>query len=231
MNDHFCPNPFIYLTNSLEGSVKFCCLAHRGINDDNGKPFESGKANINDIWNSKDLNNVRQSMIDNIPVKECEVCYKLEKMGGGSLRTDLMAYWMNGNGREKFEKAMAEYNAKQSMTSPVSIEIRSGSICNLKCRMCYPTASILIEKEFNKLRRKEPQWVKISNDPGSSQVDHDKYFSEVVNHFEHLDILRFSGGEPFLNDTTNAIIAEAARTGHSKHIDLFVNTNFTKITT
>jgi MoaA/NifB/PqqE/SkfB family radical SAM enzyme len=97
--------------------------------------------------------------------------------------------------------------------------------------MCYPTASVLIEKEFKKIRKTEPQWTKISMDQGSSHIDHDKYFNEIVNNFDHIDILRFSGGEPFLNDTTNAVITEAANTGHSKHIDLFVNTNFTKITT
>jgi sulfatase maturation enzyme AslB (radical SAM superfamily) len=231
MNDYFCPNPFVYLTNSLEGTVKYCCLVHRGIKDDAGVTFDSDKANAYDIWNSNDLNGVRQQMINGTPVKDCEQCYKLEKMGGGSLRTDLLAYWMHGKGQAKFEKAIAEYNSGQSMSGPVSVEVRSGSICNLKCRMCYPTASILIEKEFNKLHKTEPQWTKISMDKGSSQIDHAKYFDEIVNNFDHIDILRFSGGEPFLNDTTNEVIAKAAATGHSKHIDLFVNTNFTKITT
>ena len=231
MNDHFCPNPFIYLTNSLEGTVKYCCLVHRGIKDNDGNTFESAKASTNEIWNSADLNNVRQQMIDGVAVKDCQQCYDLEKIGGGSLRNDLMAYWMNGKGRAKFEKAMEEYKAGQGMSGPVSVEIRSGSICNLKCRMCYPTASILIEKEFKKIHKTEPSWTKISMDQGSSHIDHDKYFDEIVNNFDHIDILRFSGGEPFLNDTTNAVIAKAAASGHSKHIDLCVNTNFTKITT
>ena len=231
MNDYFCPNPFVYLTNSLEGTVKYCCLVHRGINDNNGSTFESAKASTDEIWNSNDLNKVRSQMIEGTPVKDCEQCYKLEQMGGGSLRTDLVAYWIKGKGRAKFEKAMEEYKSGQSMTGPVSVEVRSGSICNLKCRMCYPTASILIEKEFNKLHKLEPQWTKISMDKGSSLIDHDKYFDEIVNNFSHIDILRFSGGEPFLNETTNAVIAKAAATGHSKHIDLCVNTNFTKITT
>lgn len=230
MNDYFCPNPFIYLTNSLEGTVKYCCLVYRGIKDDNGNTFASDSVNMDEVWNSKDLNNVRQQMIDGVPSKDCQQCYDLEKMGGGSYRNDLISFWMNGNGRKKLDNAIAEHRSGQSMTGPVSIEIRSGSICNLKCRMCYPTASVLIEKEFNKLHRTEPQWIKISSDPGSSQIDHDKYFDEVVDRLEHIDILRFSGGEPFLNDTTNAVIAKAASSGHSKHIDLFVNTNFTKIT-
>lgn len=231
MNKHFCPNPFIYLTNSLEGTVKYCCLVNRGIKDNNGETFKSSRADLNEVWNSKDLNSVRQQMIDGVPLKDCEQCYNIEKTGGGSLRTDLISYWMDGKGRPEFIKAMEEFKSKQFMTGPVSIEVRSGSICNLKCRMCYPTASILIEKEFEKIKKTEPQWIKISSDPGSSNIDHNKYFNEILNYFDHIDILRFSGGEPFLNDTTNEIISKAADTGHSKHIDLFVNTNFTKITT
>lgn len=231
MNNHFCPNPFVYLTNSLEGIVKYCCLVHRGINDDTGKPFQSSVANVKEIWNSKDLNNVRRQMLDGIPVKDCSGCYKLEEMGGGSLRTDLIAHWMHGSRKEHFDKMMAEYHAGQGMSGPVSMEIRTGNLCNLKCRMCYPTASVLIEKEFNKLRKQESEWHKISTDIGSSMLSHDNYFQEVIDNFHRMDALRFSGGEPFLTDITLQIIHEAASTGHSSHIDLFVNTNFTRITT
>ena len=231
MNNHFCPNPFVYLTNSLEGIVKYCCLVNRGINDDSGNPFQSSVANVKEIWNSKDLNKVRQQMLDGVPVKDCIGCYKLEKMGGGSLRTDLLSHWMHGSRKEHFDKMMAEYLGGQGMSGPVSMEIRTGNLCNLKCRMCYPTASVLIEKEFNKLRKQEPEWHKISTDIGSSRLSHDNYFQEVIDNFHRMDALRFSGGEPFLTDITLKIIHEAASTGHSSHIDLFVNTNFTRITT
>jgi organic radical activating enzyme len=231
MNEYFCPNPFVYATNSLEGIVKYCCLVQRGIKDDNGNEFKSSNASLSEVWNSKDLNNVRQQMIEGKPVNDCEVCYKLERMGGGSLRTDLTAHWMNGPRKEHFDKALAEYHAGQGMSGPVSMEIRTGNLCNLKCRMCYPTASVLIEKEFIKLRKQDSEWNKISNDIGSSMLSHDGYFQEVINNFHRMDALRFSGGEPFLTDITLQIIHEAASTGHSSHIDLFVNTNFTRITT
>ena len=231
MNNYFCPNPFVYLTNSLEGIVKYCCLVQRGVEDEKGKAYKSSEASVNEIWNSKDLNNIRQQMLDGKPVKDCAGCYKLEEMGGGSLRTDLIAHWMHGPRKEHFDKALAEYQAGQGMTGPVSMEIRTGNLCNLKCRMCYPTASVLIEKEFNKLRKQEPEWHKISNDIGSSMLSHDKYFQEVVDNFHRIDALRFSGGEPFLTDITLQVIHEAANSGHSSHIDLFVNTNFTRVTT
>ena len=231
MNEHFCPNPFVYVTNSLEGIVKYCCLVQRGIEDDNGNVFKSDDANLQEVWNSKDLNNVRQQMIEGKAVKDCEVCYKLEQMGGGSLRTDLLSHWMNGPRKEQFDNALAEYHSGQGMTGPVSMEIRTGNLCNLKCRMCYPTASVLIEKEFNKLRKQDSEWNKISDDIGSSMLSHDGYFQEVIDNFHRMDALRFSGGEPFLTDITLKIIHEAARTGHSSHIDFFVNTNFTRITT
>jgi organic radical activating enzyme len=231
MNKHFCPNPFIYLTNSTEGQVKFCCLVNRGIKDANGNEYNSSTANMNEVWNSQDLNAIRAKMIAGEAVPECRECYKIEEHGGGSLRKDLMSGWYNGENKERLQKALDEYQSGQAMTGPVSVEVRTGSICNLKCRMCRPADSILIEKEYNKLNRTtDGKWQTLHFGSGSSTIEHDKYFLETINNFQHIDVLRFSGGEPFLNESTNHLIAEAARTGHSQHIELFVNTNFTRIT-
>ena len=88
-------------------------------------------------------------------------------------------------------------------------DVRFSSICNLKCRMCYPTCSILIEKEFNKIQKTEPGWHKLSFGPGSSDIMHDKYFLETIKNFENIEVLRFSGGEPFLNEHLKEIFYKA----------------------
>lgn len=230
MNSSFCPNPFIYLTNSTDSKIKYCCLINDGIKDNDGKLFSSDSANMTEVWNCNEINNVRKKMINDVKLPQCQVCYKAEEKGGSSLRLDLLSYWYNGSKRPEFQKMYDEYLSETTMTGPVSVEVRTGSICNLKCRMCYPSCSILIEKEYNKIQKTEPGWHKLRFGSGSSTVIHDKYFLETVKNFENIEVLRFSGGEPFLNESTNHLISEAAKSGHSKHIDLYVNTNFTKIT-
>jgi sulfatase maturation enzyme AslB (radical SAM superfamily) len=163
-------------------------------------------------------------------IPECSQCYKIEETGGGSLRKDLLSRW-NREKHDQFQQIVSDYQSGKPLDGPVSVEVRTGSICNLKCRMCSPNDSVLIEKEYNKLDRVTVgEWKTLSFFPGSSHVKHDKYFHETVKNFQNIEVLRFSGGEPFLNDSTNDLIAEAAKSGHSKHIDLFVNTNFTRIT-
>jgi organic radical activating enzyme len=205
-------------------------LVHSGIKDNNGELFTSNSADLVDVWNSNDINLVRKKMIDGERLSQCQVCYKAEDKGGSSLRLDLLSHWCNGPKKIEFQKIYDEYLSGLKMKSPVSVEVRTGSICNLKCRMCFPTCSVLIEKEYNKIQKTQPGWHKLHFGPGSSHIIHDKYFLETIKNFESIEVLRFSGGEPFLNESTNHLISEAAKSGHSKHIDLFVNTNFTKIT-
>lgn len=230
MNKHFCPSPFIYISNNLEGKLRYCCLVHQGLKDENGNEFHSSTSTLDEVWNSKDLNSIRDKMLQDEPIHDCKVCYNTEKSGGGSLRKDLVRQWVDGSSKEKLDKILNEYSDTKKVPPPVSVEVRTGSICNLKCRMCHPTDSILIEKEYQKFNRIEPTWKKLKYEKGSSHVEHDNYFQQVINNLPNTERLRFSGGEPLINESTHHVIAEAANSGHSKHIDLFINTNFTKLT-
>lgn len=231
MNKHFCPSPFIYISNNLEGKLRYCCLVHTGLKDVDGKEFHSSTSSLDDVWNSEDLNSVRNRMIEGTPIRDCNVCYELEKSGGGSLRKDLVRQWVDGSDKETFDQIIIKYKKTQRIDAPISVEVRTGSICNLKCRMCHPTDSILIEKEYQKFNRIESGWRKLNYEKGSSHVEHDNYFQQVINNLPNTQRLRFSGGEPLINESTHEVIAEAARKGYSKNIDLFINTNFTKLTT
>ena len=231
MNNHFCPSPFIYISNNLEGKLRYCCLVHTGLKDENGKEFHSSTSTLDEVWNSADLNSVRDKMIEGTPIHDCNVCYNAEKSGGGSLRKDLVREWVDGSSKEQLDNILTEYNNTKKTPAPVSVEVRTGSICNLKCRMCHPTDSILIEKEYLKFDRTIPNWLKLNFVKGSSHVEHDNYFQQVIENLPNTQRLRFSGGEPLINDSTYEVIEEATRKGYSKNIDLFINTNFTKITT
>ena len=231
MNNHFCPSPFIYISNNLEGKLRYCCLVHTGLKDETGKEFHSSTSTLDEVWNSADLNSVRDKMIEGTPIRDCSVCYNAEKSGGGSLRKDLVREWVDGSSKEQLTNILTEYNETKKVLAPVSVEVRTGSICNLKCRMCHPTDSILIEKEYQKFDRTIPNWTKLNYEKGSSHVEHNSYFQQVIDNLPNTQRLRFSGGEPLINESTYEVIEEATRKGYSKNIDLFINTNFTKLTT
>ena len=68
MNNHFCPSPFIYISNNLEGKLRYCCLVHTGLKDENGKEFHSSTSTLDEVWNSADLNSVRDKMAKRVIV-------------------------------------------------------------------------------------------------------------------------------------------------------------------
>ena len=232
MNDTFCPNPFVYLTNSTYGKIKFCCLIPTAIENNEGIEVTSdATTRLEQIWNCKTLLDVRDNMLSGEKVSGCEVCYNNERNGGGSLRKDLNSQWNNLESEYGVHLARAiEAHTNKQLSIPVSVEVRTGNICNLKCRMCTPDDSILIEKEYKLLQKKNQEWSQMGFSAGSSSVNHDGYYNEILDNLVNIKLLRLSGGEPFLNKFTFDIIDKSIQLDVAKDIELSINSNLTSVT-
>lgn len=224
----FCPNPFVYLINSNDGQVKFCCLVQDGIKDRESLAYSDTESSIDQIWNSPDINRVRSAMLTDKGLKECEICYNLEVNGGRSLRNDLVDIWTNPNRKHYLDSAIDDFCQGKPLVGPVSLEFRAGNICNLKCRMCGPDDSNLIAKEYRKISRSDPKWSSLFFKPPKIKTS-DNYLHQIIKQLPTLQQLRISGGEPFYNPSTFELLNRAIDQGHAGHIDLAINTNFVKI--
>ena len=102
----YCSAPFKQLNIDQNGLITPCCYWKRSKN-----------STIN--W---DL--LRQKMLDNEPIENCQVCYDREKLNFVSLRQELNEFY---NEDKKIELK--------------GLEVMLSNICNFKCVTCNSTYS------------------------------------------------------------------------------------------
>jgi len=227
----FCPNFFNHVMNDSYGVYKACCLhvpefvngKHTGVTVD--KPLE-------EFWNSDKLVQQRLKSIKGEPINGCQGCYNAEKEGGASLRTDLLrTYSKDKKFIQRVNKAKENNGVLEEF--PISVEYRVGNLCNLKCRMCNPQDSDLINNEYKEVKSSLDDTVSNYLFPTLDtpiNIDTEGYYESIKKNVEDIEIIRFSGGEPLINKSFHDLISFFIDSGNSKNLDLRINTNLTKLT-
>lgn len=226
-NKTLCPSFFLNVMNDSFGVYKTCCL-HVPLKDN-----KVVGVNVNEemetFWNSDYMKTARTNSINGIPTKGCEECYQSEKNGGTSLRNDLLkSHRYDENFKRRVE--FAKNNEGYLNESPSLIELRVSNKCNLKCRMCQPQDSELINQEYIELTNSNSELKGLL-----PVVDFDitddlsNYIDNIKSNASTLKLVRFSGGEPLINDSFYDLIDFLIDGGYCKNIDLKINTNLTKM--
>ena len=200
-NKSFCIFPFIeLLTNQrTDGQTTVCCRSDTPV------------AKLSEITNFATDQNykiIRDKMIAGTLVPEhCSHCYRLESLGIRSARQQETVEWAN-------RLNLTSLSDLEKIEHPAYYEIRPSNICNLQCRMCSPSSSHLIGKEYKKLGL-------IKELPPKERSNFD-----IVN-FTNLKKLYVAGGEPTampeFYDFLDRCINE------KRTFDFTINTNATKI--
>jgi MoaA/NifB/PqqE/SkfB family radical SAM enzyme len=197
-NKSFCIFPFIELL-AYDGNTTVCCRSSTPV------------AKLNEITHfrtDKNYKIIRDNMINGTLVPDhCSTCYNLEAQNILSAREQETVEWAN-------RLNLASLSDIDSIEYPSYYEIRPSNVCNLQCRMCNPTSSHLIGKEYKKINL-------ISKLPTTNHSNFD-----IIN-FVNLKKLYVSGGEPTVMpefyDFLDRCITE------NKIFEFLVNTNATKI--
>ena len=227
----FCPNLFNHVMNDSFGVYKACCM-HVPDNTNGIAEGISVERPIEEFWNNPKLVQQRVKSIQGEYIRECEVCYKAEQNGGTSLRKDLVKEYENN--KQFIEKVQRTIQNNGVMLDfPSSVEFRVGNLCNLKCRMCQPQDSNLINNEYKEIISSTSDESIISLLPtieNPVDMDTDAFIQSVKDNIVKVDIMRFSGGEPLINKSFYKLLDFFVESGHSRDIDLRINTNMTKLT-
>src|ERR1700756_3790022 len=98
------------------------------------------------------MRGIRRDMVDGKRVAGCAECYQEEKGGGFSMRMRANANWESGWLNEEHAtiaslKILAVANDYRMPVLPADIEVDTGNLCNLKCRMCSDSVSSRIAKD------------------------------------------------------------------------------------
>jgi pyruvate-formate lyase-activating enzyme len=200
-NKSFCIFPFIeLLTNQREdGQTTVCCRSMAPV---------AKLSEITDFATDKNYKIIRDKMLAGTRIPEhCSTCYDLEDQNILSARQQETVEWAN-------RLNLTSVDDLNSIQHPAYYEIRPSNVCNLQCRMCSPTSSHLIGREYKKINL-------ISELPPPERSDFD-----IVN-FTNLKKLYVAGGEPtampeFYNFLDRCI-------DQNKTFEFLVNTNATKI--
>ena len=196
-NKNFCILPFIHTHITNWNDVKLCCYS------DSVKKYTKDFDYVHD----PDMESIRQNMLANKPVKQCENCYKIERDGGISFRQRDTNEWTTRLNINELTDVKTEL---------IYYDIRNDNTCNLSCRMCNPHASSQIEKEFIKLGWSK----KVTNVINNS-------LNNIIN-IDTAKKLYIAGGEPSLMPEFRNLLKHAIAKNKTD-IELRIITNATNI--
>lgn len=206
-SDTFCVFPFFNLNSNTDGSVKLCCNIRENlhIKKHTGEEFNLGNDDINEIWNSDYINEVRRKMIFGEKVNECKDCYRHETLSGSSSRTESNKHYKQDI---EIHKSVNSFLTKKSvpLTSLKSLELRLGNTCNLSCNSCWGYSSSKVNDERIRIMNKENNLILNSLWTAERSVPKDinrwyknyQYQQNIETVSRNLHRIYLTGGEPTL---------------------------------
>lgn len=211
----FCILPWIHVNGSVGGGYRPCC------NSESYFDFKDDNNSIKQAFESSSMDEIRSYMQQGKEHPACEVCYARERNKGLSFRHTYTV--------DKF-KEFVDPNADERIKY---LDLRFDNTCNLSCRMCDPSSSNQLINAID--------WYRTNNDP---LPEHWKSFTNykqkdttiiskqrkeyVIELLKDIEVLKVTGGEPFISKDFLEVLDNAIENGYAKNIRLLITTNGTK---
>lgn len=206
----FCLAPWTHMTPMQGKKVRPCCLSDFEIGDISRDPLET-------IWNQAPLREMRRHMLADQYHPACKMCYDNESVGKSSYRHLInrkMIQHMPRVDRTDADGRVDEFQLNY-------LHFKINNLCNLTCRMCHPSASSswhAVAASLGKISKDTPVLIN-ANDDG-------KLMAEFVKHLPHVDLIRFTGGEPLMMPEFYKILEILLEQGRTD-VELYYHTNLT----
>lgn len=218
-NEH-CKNNFLYWKQQIDANKSLCIwpFIQMNLSDSYANLCCVSSTRLAQTTSLRDFNNqtystIRQKMLAGEQIPHCQDCYNLESRGIESARIQQTLEWTTRLG-------LATVNNLQDLTSPRCFEIILDNTCNLQCRMCYPSASSLIEKEYRTLGI-------LHNYVMPTSSERPNHLADVLQ-AERIDKLYVTGGEPTANARVYDFLEQCVSQQRTDFL-LQINTNAWKI--
>ena len=207
--DHLCRAPFSGFCLDPGGNITLCCMTSSNGRGNNISYFPSGKwtniSEINDLedfYNSKDMEYFRISLEKKKKIDPCTICFKHEKKGAKTYR-------MITNDGMPITGFDEDWDTrKENKRIPIRwLELTTSNICNATCSTCNPFFSskwnevndFMIKNfyshTYGELRGKDYGIKRLTK----------KDLQKIEKILPNLRWLTLKGGEPFA-DKNNFII-------------------------
>ena len=185
---NFCVLPWVHLSAETDGTFRACCLYQGKIESDTGKTHISDGVTVGDVWNSEHMQDLRTKFLNNERPHECRYCWDLEDGGMKSKRL---------NDLERFYNPEQSYDVF-SEENPVYFDLKLGSICNLKCRICTYENSIKWAKDAKALKLADDETVDYYLANSRWAEDYPDFWDDLLQYVDNAIQIDFAGGDPLL---------------------------------
>jgi radical SAM protein with 4Fe4S-binding SPASM domain len=182
-----CVIPWMHLNFEPDGKVIPCCLTsyHQYYAGD------LTKETIEEVWNSKNMKDLRVEFLNNKKPKICATCFNRENITNESNRTFTNIEF---NHVVKIIPEITEPDGTCKTMDLKYWDFRFSNLCNFKCRSCGPRYSSAWVPDAKKLG-----WVneqdKVWNIAGVNNSTNFNFLKEQVDIVEKI---YFAGGEPLM---------------------------------
>ena len=192
MSKSFCSAPFVHMYLHKNQGPRACCVA---------KQYDlanvNTETNLQKRWTGKYYQDLRRQFLNNKEPDICSNCFSLEKHGGESDRL----YW-NRTYQDILEPDIVNGN---QYATPLDLDLRPGNLCNLKCRMCGPSASSQIQKEI----RNNESLIEIFGSADMYEplgLFSDENLQFLLENVHRGKRIKFLGGEPTIMPEVDTIL-------------------------
>ena len=165
----FCGVPWYEFNINNDGSFDLCgCQNDKILGKPLGQVWNIKKVPIPEYWNGERMQEARRTKLGDVPDSMCRMCQAKDAVGYESTRRK--ENMKSVIFVDAFERSYAqspnyhrfkysEDNHGLTETTPHSLHINLGDVCNFACRMCNPWASSKLQNEFKMLN-----WLKKDSD-------------------------------------------------------------------
>lgn len=212
----YCVLPHLALAVQNYGDV-CACNVNKQSYDLDGSRYTVDQGPLKPIWHSTTRQELITALDNGVKHDSCRYCWDAEAAGNSSPRMEFT---------RRFSHLVPDTDQPRLMI------IKPGNTCNAACRMCNPaTSSSWYQDDFKRrqIRQKDLDfkiYIKEFESVRNSFNKHNPVFWPTIGDWlDKIELLDIYGGEPWLIDGLWNSLEYAVTAGHSKHIDIHLNTN------
>lgn len=202
----YCPMPFMHIYNDSSGWYDVCCHSDSKLR----------KSKINEVlpfdWLfSKEMEEIRNKMLNGEKIASCKRCYEQEEFIGKSKRTEYIKKFGTPNELDR-----------------VYIKLRIfGNYCNLSCYMCHPYNSSTRTKELISLDETNKTYWRFDDPVHFKKVGYEEVEKNILDNIDIISDISITGGEPLQSKRMYEFLEKIPQK-YCDNLSLSFTTNLTK---